>query len=45
MTVGKVTPSKYFINHFQLENINFYKDLEIIFENRLFNKHADYILL
>ena len=35
MTLGKVTPSKYFINNIQLENVTFYKDLEIIFENNL----------
>ena len=33
MTLGKITPSKYFINNIQLENINFYKDLGKIFEN------------
>ena len=44
MTLGKVTPSKYFINNIQLVNVTFYKDLEIIFENNLlFNKHIDYI--
>ena len=44
MTLGKVTPSKYFINNIQLENVTFYKDLGIIFENNLlFNKHIDYI--
>ena len=44
MTLGKVTPSKYFINNIQLENVTFYKDLRIIFENNLlFNKHIDYI--
>ena len=35
MTLGKVTPSKYFINNIQLENVTFYKDLGIIFENNL----------
>ena len=35
MTLGKVNPSKYFINNIQLENVNFYKYLGIIFENRL----------
>ena len=29
MTLGKVTPSKYFINNIQLENVTFYKDLGI----------------
>ena len=44
MTLGKVTPSTYFINNIQLENVIFYKDLKIIFENNLlFNKHIDYI--
>ena len=44
MTLGKVTPSKYFINNIQLENVTFYKDFGIIFENTLlFNKHIDYI--
>ena len=44
MTLGKVTPSIYFINNIQLENVNFFKDLGIIFENNLlFNKHIDYI--
>ena len=44
MTLGKVTPSKYFINNIQLENVIFYKDLEITFENNfVFNKHIDYI--
>ena len=44
MTLGKVTPSTYFINNIQLENVSFYKDLGIIFENNLlFNKHIDYI--
>ena len=44
MTLGKVTPSTYFINNIQLENVTFYKDLGIIFENNLlFNKHIDYI--
>ena len=46
MTLGKVTPPKYFINNIQLENVTFYKDLGIIFENNLlFNiyKHIDYI--
>ena len=34
----------YFINNIQLENVTFYKDLGIIFENNLlFNKHIDYI--
>ena len=33
MTLGKVTPSKYFINNIQLEKFTFYKDLGIIFEN------------
>ena len=43
MTLGKVTPSKYIINNNQLENVIFYKDLGIIFENNLlFNKHIDY---
>ena len=37
-------PSTYFINNIQLENVTFYKDLGIIFENNLlFNKHIDYI--
>ena len=46
MTLGKVTPSKYFINNIQLENVTFYKDLGIIFENNLlFNKHIDYIFV
>ena len=35
MTLGKVTPSKYVINNIQLENVTFYKDLGIIFENNL----------
>ena len=40
MTLGKVTPSKYFINNIQLENVTFYKYLGIIFENNiLFNKN------
>ena len=44
MTLGKVTPSKYFINNIKLENVTFYIDLGIIFENNLlFNKHIDYI--
>ena len=44
MTLGKVTPSKYVINNIQLENVNFYKYLGIIFENNiLFNKHINYI--
>ena len=44
MTLGKVNPSKYFINNIQLENVTFYKYLGIIFENNLlFNKHIDYI--
>ena len=44
MTLGKVITSKYFINNIQLENVIFYKDLVIIFENNLlFNKHIDYI--
>ena len=44
MNVGKVTPSKYFINNIQLENVIFYKYLGIIFNNKmLFNKHIDYI--
>ena len=30
MTLGKVTPSKYFINNIQLENVIFYKDIRII---------------
>ena len=35
---------KYFINNIKLENVTFYKDLGIIFENNLlFNKHIDYI--
>ena len=33
--LGKVTPYKYFINNIQLENVTFYKDLGIIFENNL----------
>ena len=42
--LGKVTPLQYFINNIQLENVTFYKDLGIIFENNLlFNKHIDYI--
>ena len=36
MTLVKVTPSKYFINNIQLENIIFYKDLGILFENTLY---------
>ena len=44
MNLGKVTPSKYFINNIQLENVTFYKDLGIIFENNLLsNKHIGYI--
>ena len=44
MTLGKVTPSKYLMNNIQLENINFYKYLGIIFKNRLlFNTNIDYI--
>ena len=44
MTLGKVTPSKYFINNIQLEHVTFYKDLGIIFENNLlFNKPIDNI--
>ena len=44
MTLGYVTPSKYFINNIQLENFTFYIDLGIIFENNLlFNIHIDYI--
>ena len=44
MNLGKVTSSKYYINNIQLENVTFYKDLGIIFENNLiFNKHIDYI--
>ena len=44
MTLRKVTPSKYFINNIQLENVNLYKDLGIIFEiSLLFNKHIDYL--
>ena len=44
MTLGKVNLSTYFINNIQLENVTFYKDLGIIFENKLlFNKHIDYI--
>ena len=44
MTLRKVTPSTYFINNIQLENVTFYKDLGKIFENNLlFNKHFDYI--
>ena len=44
MTLGKVSPSKYFINNIQLENFTFYKYLGIIFENNLlFNKNIDYI--
>ena len=35
MTLGKVTPSTYFINNIQLEKVTFYKDLGIIFENTL----------
>ena len=31
----KVTPSKYFINDINFENVNFYKDLGIIFEIKL----------
>ena len=27
ITLGKVTPSTYFINNIQLENVTFYKDL------------------
>ena len=34
MTLGKITP--YFINNIQLENVNFYKYLRIIFENSLY---------
>ena len=35
---------QYFINNIKLENVTFYKDLGIIFENNLlFNKHIDYI--
>ena len=42
--LGKVTPSKYFIINIQLENVTFYKDVGILFENNLFiNKHIDYI--
>ena len=44
MTLGKFTIFKYIINNIQLENITFYKDLGIIFENNLlFNKLIDYI--
>ena len=44
MTLGKVTPSTYFINNNQLENVTFYKDLGIMFENNLLlNNHIDYI--
>ena len=44
MNLGKVTPSAYFINNIQLENVSFYKDLGTIFKNNLlFNKHIDYI--
>ena len=44
MTLWNVTPSTYFINNIQLENVTFYKDLGIIFENNLlFNKYFDYI--
>ena len=40
ITLGKVTPLKYFINNIQLENVTFfYKDLGIIFENNI----IDYI--
>ena len=39
MTLGKVTPSKYFINNIKLENVIFYKDLGNIFENN----HINYI--
>ena len=35
MTLWKVTPSKYFINNIQLENVTFYKYLGIIFENNI----------
>ena len=31
-------PSTYFINNIQLENVTFYKDLGIIFENNLLFK-------
>ena len=31
MNLGKLTPTKYFINNIQLENVTFYKDLGIIF--------------
>ena len=34
----EVTPSKYFLNNIQLENVTFYKDLGIIFENNLLYK-------
>ena len=36
MTLWKVTQSKYFINNIKLENVIFYKDLRIIFENILY---------
>ena len=36
MTLGKVTSSTYFINNIPIENVNFYKELGIIF---LLNKH------
>ena len=42
MTLVKVTPSTYFINSIQLENVRFYEDLGIIFENNLLF-HIDYI--
>ena len=35
MTLDKVTSSKYVIINIQLENVNFYKDLGIIFEYSL----------
>ena len=44
MTLGKVTPPTYFINNIQFENVTFYKDLGMIFENNfLFYKHIDII--
>ena len=42
MIVGKITSYDYFINNIQLENVNFYKYLGIIFVNSLlFNKSID----
>ena len=35
MTIGNITSSTYFINNIQLENVTFYEDLGIIFENNL----------